>query len=71
MNPKEIEEALVALPATSPCVIYNFQELTPNGDCLIRAIWEYPVGWAEMLDELGEPIMYFLQTEACPPVKVS
>ena len=69
MDHKTFEETLVALPATSPCMIFNFQELTPTGVCIIRSIWEYPVGWAEMLDENGEPIMYYLQVGPTPPVK--
>jgi len=70
MDRETFEQTLAAIPAASPCVIYNFQEILPSGDCLILEIWEYPVGWSEMLGEDGEPIMYFLQVEPSPPVEV-
>ena len=70
MDRKTFEQTLAAIPASSPCLIYNFQEINAEGGCIIRAIWEYPVGWSEMLGEDGEPIIYFLHVEPSRPVEV-
>jgi len=71
MDRETFEKIMTIPPASSPCMICNFQEINAEGVCCIRAIWEYPVGWAEMLDEGGEQVAVYLQVEPTPPAKVS